>query len=279
MMNKTTKIFKPWAVEADVVNFNGRLIVLYAPRTPHDRGKLISADYFTGERIAEASNQGLTLGCAMMIGGTLHYWGSTNVGASGNKVQHMSTTDLVNWTPAVDAWVAGHPQQKIFNTSVCTDGVKFYMAYETSEPYYGYVDFNIRFLQADTADGPWTPLGGVFGANWYVACPQIRHVGGNFYMHYLINDGGVFKTCIARISDLANSGVHTNWAHASKFALQPTLSEERNNTSDIDFCEFEGNTYFVYAAGDQGNTSANVMDLMQGYREGTIASYLAWLYS
>ncbi|WP_157222220.1 hypothetical protein [Chromobacterium haemolyticum] len=271
---KTAGIFKQYGVESDVVNFNGRLIVLYTPRTPDESNLLIAADYFTGDRIAVADFTGMSLGCAYMSGNILHYWATVNVATPGNKVVHRTTSDLINWSTPSDAWVAGHPQQKIFNTSVCNVGGYFVMAYETSEPYYGYVDFNIRFLSSTYLDGPWSPISGVFGSSIYVACPKISYANGYLYMHYLVVDNGVYKTKVARVSNIGNVGNMASWQISNSYALQPTLPEELINTSDIDFSEFNGTTYLTYAAGDQSIGTSNAMDLKQAYYPDTVANYL-----
>jgi len=255
---RTNQIFKPNAVEADVINFNGRLIVLYVPRDPEKSDKLIACDYFTEEVITESPSQGLTLGSALMVGTTLHYWGTTQDGA---QIKHMSTTDLINWTTPVVAWTAyaGGPQY-IFNTSVCRDpiGNRYIMAYETSEPYYGHVDFNIRFFESTSPEGPWNPLGGCFGSDRYVACPFLWHcaIDNYFYMFFLVHEGGVFKTRVARTLDPAGT-----WQQSSYLLLEPIMPSEMNNTSDLSFTEFNGITRGVYAAGNQ----TSVMDLKQVY--------------
>ncbi|VVE07728.1 hypothetical protein PTE31013_02479 [Pandoraea terrigena] len=275
MLTKTAAIFKPFAVESSVVFFNNRLLVLYISRVPRLSSTLIAADYFTGEIFASMSSNDLTLGCALVVGTRLHYWGTKNVGAAGNSVWHMYTDDLVTWSTPDQAWCAGDPRQKIFNTSVCfdPDNNRYIMAYETSEPYYGYADFNIRWL-VSTDLVEWAPIGNVFGADRYVACPRIDYSNGYYYMHYLVVESGVYKTRVAR-----SNGPNGAWTESTQYALTPTLPDEMTNTSDIDFCELGDNMYFTYSAGDQGMGVANAMDLKQAFGYGTKAGYLASFFS
>lgn len=275
MLTKTAAVFKPFAVESSTVVFNGRLIVAYAPRTPAEIGKLIFCDYFTGERIAVFGNQGLTLGCMLVVPGAngdiLHYWGTENVGAVGNTIRHMQTNDplLLAWTAPAKVWTAA-PQQKIFNTSVCFDGSRYFLAYETSEPYYGYVDFNIRWFQLASDMVTCTPYGNIYGANRYVACPWMHFSAGWYYMIYLVIENGVFKLRIARASDPS-----ATWAESPTIVMAPSLSDELTNTSDWDCSEFQGNTYITYSSGNQGNSFPIVMDLKQAYADGPLNLFLA----
>lgn len=255
---RTAQIFKPNAVEADVIDFNGRLIVLYVPRDPEKANTLVACDYFTGSVIAEAPAQGLTLGCALMVGTILHLWATTGDRA---QIMHMETTDLVNWTTPTLVWTAyaGGPQY-IYNTSVCSDPInnRYVMAYETSEPYYGYMDFNVRFLASASVDGPWNPIGNVFGSDRYVACPLLKFcaIDNYWYMFYLVHESGIFKTRVARATDPTGT-----WAQSAYLLLEPKMPGELNNTSDLSFIEFHGITRGIYAAGDQ----LNIMDLKQVY--------------
>ncbi|VVD90378.1 hypothetical protein PCO31110_01586 [Pandoraea communis] len=275
LINKTAAIFKPFAVESSVVFFNGRLLVMYISRVPRLSSTLVAADYFTGEIVASAPANDLTLGCALVIGTRLHYWGTRNVGPAGNSIWHMYTDDLVTWSIPDQAWAAGDPRQKIFNTSVCfdPDANRYVMAYETSEPYYGYVDFNIRWL-VSTDLVTWAPYGNVFGSDRYVACPRIDYSNGYYYMHYLVTESGIYKTRVARATDPCST-----WTESTKYALTPTLPDELTNTSDIDFCELGDNLYFTYAAGDQGMSATNAMDLKQAFAWGTRAAYLTSFFS
>lgn len=251
---RTTQLFKTNAVEADVVDFNGRLIVLYVPRDPEKSDKLIACDYFTGEVISESSSQGLFLGNVKMIGSVLHLWGTT---LDNKQIKHTTTTDLVTWTTPAVAWTAASGQT-IYNTSVCFDPVnnRYIMAYETSEPYYGFVDFNIRFFESTSPAGPWNPLGGCFGSDRYVACPFLWHcsIDNYFYMFFLVHEGGIFKTRVARASDPTGT-----WVQSGYCLLEPRTPDELNNTSDLSFTAFHGVTRGVYCAGNQ----TDIMGLKQ----------------
>lgn len=266
----SSQVFKPFTVESSIVNFKGRLIVLYSPRTPAEEYWLIVADYFTGERIAKVPNNSMMLGTALMVGSTLHFFGTTAIGSAGNSIMHMSTTDLVNWTAPTQVWVAGDPRQKIFNVSVAADppNGRYIMAYETSEPYSGFQDYNVRFLSSQNLS-TWSAYGGVFGSDRYVACPKLsrRSADGAWYMHYLVLENGQYKTRVAKAIDPSST-----WVQSAYFAFVPTMPNDLTNMSDVDFCEFEGATYFVLCSGNQGD----IMDLRQGYEPVPVDTYLGY---
>lgn len=267
---RTTDVFAPFAVESSMFEWNGRLCVLFVSRLPKFADKFTIMDFCTKEVITRVPNQNTTLNCALVDNGTLHVWGTRSVAGQTDSIMHMTTTDLTfqTWTPAVQAWVAGDPRQKLFNTSVTKNQAtgQCIMAYETSEPYNGYVDFNIRFLYADTITSPWNPIGTVYGSNRYVAAPKIaiNVATGKIQLFYLDIESGVFKTRCASTSDF------NSWTESPYPALSPIMPDELNNVSDIEFCEFQGWLGVTYAGGNQGE----VMDLKQAWYPYTLQQYL-----
>jgi hypothetical protein len=76
-----------------------------------------------------------------------------------------------------------HTKQRgaqIFNQSVCYDGRRFVMAYESDDK----PAFTIKFAESSDLQN-WRKVQGVYGADRYAACPAIRYVGEYYYMLYL----------------------------------------------------------------------------------------------
>jgi|GEM_PF-3041020 len=264
----SSHVFIPFAVEASPVVFNGRLIVLYTSRFPAKSHLLTICDYFTGVVIAEVPNQGMGLGCALVVGSTLHFWGTDQ--ATSKSIRHMSTSDAAMsvWSTPTDAWVTTAPGQYLFNTSVCFDSVnnRYVMAYETDEP--GKPMFNVRWFESSSPSGPWSPYGGIFGADRYVACPTLKFSTENnyWYMFYLVNEGGQFRTRVAKASDPS-----AIWTESTSYILLPKFPGDLTNVSDFDFTEFNGVTYAVYAVGDQ----TTAMDVKRVFWSQTSNQFLA----
>lgn len=264
----SSHVFIPFAVEAIPVVFNERLIVLYSSRMPEKTDFLSICDYHTGELIAEVPNHGLGLGCALVVGSTLHFWGTDQT--TSKTIRHMSTTDpaLLAWSALDDAWTTTAPGQYLFNTSVCHDPLnnRYVMAYETDEP--GKPMFNIRWFESSSPNGPWSPYGGVFGADRYVACPTLKFstVSNWWYMFYLVNEGGQFRTRVAKAAD--PSAV---WTESTSCILIPKFPDDLTNVSDFDFIEFNSVTYAVYAVGDQ----TTAMDIKRVWWTQTQNQFLA----
>ena len=93
---------------------------------------------------------------------------------------HMACSkDLRDWSPA-RCVISGAEGEKIWNQSVCWDGSRFVMAYETDS----HVKFTIKFAVSDNL-WDWRKLPeAIYGADWYTACPTLRYARGYYYMLY-----------------------------------------------------------------------------------------------
>ncbi len=119
----------------------------------------------------------------------------------GRGVNMSCSKDLKQWTEP-KCLLDGEPGELLWNQSVCFDGKRFVMAYETD----AFVKFTIKFaVSYDLIN--WKKVdGAVFGADRYVACPAIRYCGGYYYMLYLeyLRPRWWFETYVARSRDLIN---------------------------------------------------------------------------
>jgi hypothetical protein len=160
--------------------------------------------------------------------------------------------------------------EHLFNTSVCWDGHRYVMAYESNQP----MQWSTKFAQSadlagwDKLDVP-TFLGapGTEGAN-----PTIRYFNDYYYVLYSTfwPDGrNGWVTYLARSHDL------TTWEFSDQEhpVLEPTAEEGINN-SDPDLFEYNGNTYVFYLTGNQSATGTQTkMAVYDGPMSEFFASY------
>jgi hypothetical protein len=119
----------------------------------------------------------------------------------GRGVYMSSSMDLDNWTEP-QLVIDGECGELLWNQSVCYDGQRFVMAYETDSN----VKFTIKFAISDDLL-EWHKVDrAVFGSEKYVACPAIRYCNGYFYMLYLeyLRPKWWFETYVTRSKDLIN---------------------------------------------------------------------------
>ena len=179
----------------------------------------------------------------------------------GNTMSMIKSSDLVNWSDPVE--VLREPDERIFNQSVCHDGKRYVMAYETDAA----VKFTLRFAESDDLLN-WRKIEGcVFGKDRYVACPALRFSEGYYYMMYSAWDLKTwwFETFMVRSKDLMNweSSPHNPLLVPDHDQLVapgcPPHDEEQGkncngrecNNSDPDLVEWEGKTRVYFTGGCQ----------------------------
>ena len=196
-----------------------------------------------------------------------------------------SSKDLTNWTQPKRV-LEKAPGENLLNQSVCYDGKRFVMAYETSS----YSWFTLKFAESDDLI-TWRKVpNALYGAEKYAACPAIRYAGGYYYMLYLEyrRPKWWFETCLTRSKDLTtwldaphnrpvivpdtNVSVHSDCPkHGERAAEKPedvdllymdgqggaaqepfcTAGGKECNTSDPDLVEWQGKTRVYYTGGCQ----------------------------
>lgn len=111
----------------------------------------------------------------------------------------IQSADLKNWTKPI-AVITPDPGELLFNETVCYNGKRFVMAYETNNP----MRFTIKFAYSDDLVN-WIKIPNIFyDGKRPVGCPAIRHVGNYYYMLYSTHlyPRWWFDTRLARSKDL-----------------------------------------------------------------------------
>lgn len=237
-------------VEASPIPWNGEVIII--------TGNSLNGNYQGTFRIDKGlwddrpfvtvAAPGMQYLCAIEDGGTIHVFGTDS---THKKISRMTSTDLINWTAPVVVFTApaGH---SYYNTSVCKklDGT-FLMAAETKDTAFPAIPFVTRFL-ASANLSTWALIPGLYNNGVFTNCPTIRQnaIDGKYYILYMSNSNGGHYTFISRSVDLLTWQISTGLADGVTIPFAPAANEGNNN-SDVDMCDFNGETYFVYARGDQ----------------------------
>jgi hypothetical protein len=167
------------------------------------------------------------------------------------------------------------PGWGIFNNSVCQANGGFTMAFEINKPAEeAGVPFTVRFAtSADLRAWRLTASACVYAKDRYTACPTLRFCNGFYYLTYLealIKRKGP-PPDVAYVTHLVRSRDLVHWESSPRnpiLAASPedkriavphftdaekaSIAKEINlNNSDMDYCEFDGQTIIYYSWGDQ----------------------------
>jgi len=170
-----------------------------------------------------------------------------------NDVWCTWSKDLAEWSPPALV-VAQAEGEYCFNQSVCHDGARFAMAYETNDS----VPFTIKFAVSDDL-ARWDKVpDAVFGPERYAACPALRFSGGFYYMLYLERPRPEpwWETWLARSPDLHEWELSP---HNPVIAPDPEMDRhpdcpdpgKESNASDPDLIEWQGKTRVYFTGGHQ----------------------------
>jgi hypothetical protein len=273
-------------VEATPVVFKERFLRFEYVRKDYHANKTGDSyfrfiDIETG-KATPAFAQGYDLGCAHAEGETMWVFGVDNW--NGENIAVFRSTNLEHWEQRLALKLPGWG---LFNTSVCKAGDRYIMAIEVGRPpeVVG-VPFTNRFAESkDLLHWKLLPEDRVFTKERYSACPTIRFLDGRFYMTYLeARPGQSYETYIVRSSDLIrweSSPLNPVLvaSERDKRIANPRLTDEQRkrvagavdrNNSDMDFCEFRGQTIISYSWGDQQGTEF----LAEAVYDGTMDSFL-----
>lgn len=212
-------------------------------------------------------------------------------GWGGGIVDRYYSHDLQKWRSEI---ALSLPGWSIFNTSACATDSGFVLAFEiSSPPEETGIPFTIRFARSkDLHSWELTPPECVYAKDRFTACPTLRFFDGFFYMTYveakLLPQGrtGIervipgtlaehmsgfdcsYETHIVRSSDLVhweNSPLNPILvcSDGDKKINNPCFTATQKeqidravnlNNSDIDYCEWNGQTVIYYSWGDQHGT-------------------------
>jgi len=230
---------------------------------------------------------GQHLGSAYVEGDTVFAFGVDKWG--GSAIRAFWSKDLVHWSSQVALNVPGWG---MYNSSVCKARDRYVMAVELGEPPEEVgVGFTIRFVESsDLLNWHLTSSECVYSKDRYTACPALRFLGGNYYMIYLeARPGPTYEPHIVTSEDLIHwrSSIFNPIMHFSaddkKIANSKLTPEQREhiaravniNNSDVDLCEFKGETVIYYSWGNQRGTEF----LAEAFYEGTLEDFLTGFFA
>lgn len=229
--------------ETSVIDFNGVPLSISFIRTL--TGSVPTAirvrNMIGGAVIAEKPWTG-GLGCAIVIAGEIHIFGSTNWSATGNSLIHSVLAP--DFTPSAPVTILTIPGSHLMNTDVCFDGTNYVFAVEVinSTPHPGLSYYK-------TADfSTFTLVKSGFNAGGYCACPSIDFIDGKYFVTFLANAGGTYVTVSTRSADLLT---WNPYGGADAFLAPDASIGEGCNASDISMAECGGIVYGTYLTGDQ----------------------------
>ena len=219
---------------------------------------LMIRDLRTGKEVARFGG-GHSFVSALVDGPTVHVFASEGSDRDWfQSLYHFTSTDLKTWKRELAIEKEGG--EHLFNCSVCRDDQGFLMAYESNLP----VGFCFKFARSKDLTQwekiPGLVFAGVDGKE-YSACPVIRYVGPYYYVIYLhaaIPGHNGWVSFLARSKDLIA------WELSPANPVLEAGPGEGCNNSDVDLFEWEGNTYFYYATGDQNTWSSLRMAMHRG---------------
>lgn len=192
-------------VEANPVLWHGRLLVVERWETRWDdppEDPLRSCTRIREEetdRILFTGLWGYGLPSAFVWNDRLYLFAASNMNEGENTIDVCWSDDLVNWSEPQTA-IPQDEDGTLYNQSVCHDGSRFVMAYETRAG----VPFTSKFAVSDDLLN-WTRVEGAeHGRDRYAACPAIRFNTGWYYMLYLARptEEWWFETWLTRSHDL-----------------------------------------------------------------------------
>lgn len=255
----------PNAMENTPVVFQGRPLLLLNRRDDTKNNTdgyvasmfLYAIDLQTGQLVARFG-EGHSFVSGFVDKNRLHVFASEGSNFDWfQSIFHFWTDDLKQWhrEPAI----AREGDEHLFNCSVCRDRDGFLMAYESNLP----VQFCFRFARSKDLS-TWTKIPNLVFAgkgNEYSACPVLRYFDPYYYVIYLhapVPDHNGFISYVARSKDLKT------WEMSPDNPILEAGRGEGINNSDVDLFEFEGNTYLIYATGDQSTWGSARMAMYPG---------------
>lgn len=219
-------------------------------------------DVATGE-VHQPFAQDHDLGSAIVDNQTVYVFAVNGWGSE--KLDVFYSDDLKNWSSKTALHLPGW---RIFNNSVGKANKGYVMAFEIdAPPEEAGVPFTVRFVRSkDLLSWELTDPKCVYSKDRYTAYPTLRFFDGHYYMTYLEEKPGPFyETYIVRSKDLIHwessfrNPVLTTSAEDKKIGVSHFNDSEREyiakavniNNSDMDYCEFNGQTVIQYSWGNQ----------------------------
>ena len=287
MAGEKPKIVKQGTVDCDLVEathvvFHDKLYRFEYVREKYYKPNTTGDSYFrfidmeTGEPTPSFA-KGHNLGCAFVEGDTVYVYGVKRWDTP--TIYVFWSKDLKNWQsqPAVKT-----PNWGLFNSTVCKDDKGYVMAFEVGRPKDVVGQrFTTRFARSDNLRD-WRILDepAVYSKDFYVACPAIRYLDGQYYMFHLAAlPGRQWETVLVRSRDLVHweKSPHNPvlaFSPEDKTVANPKLTPGQRdyiakavnkNNSDFDLCEYRGKVIISYSWGCQCGTEF----LAEAFYDGT----------
>ena len=228
-------------------------------------------DFETEEVVGTPFAHKHAFGCCYEENGVMYAHGVRGNAGATNVIDVFWSEDLANWESQTALTI---PEElKIYNTSVCKGENGYIMCVEVSGPerLIG-KNFSILFAKSENLlDWELLPIEDYnYIPDRYSACPSIRYFDGMYYMVYL-EIAPLYRLVpyIVRSKDLVEweGGLFNPFmwiddddkkiAHPERFTEEEIDKIKKavdNNNSDVDFCEYRGETYIVYSWGNQLGT-------------------------
>lgn len=178
------------------------------------------------------------LGCALTEGARMYLFGAV-AGDRRASIASIYSDDLINWS-APRTVIEAADSEELFNCSVTKTPTGYVMAYELTEQ--GGESFSFRFLKSTDLIN-WIPEGIRYSLA-YSACPTVRYIDGTYYVLFLEQYQGGWRTVATKTNDFIN------FNQSGTVFLAPQAGEGVN-ASDVDLVEYQGDTYITYIDGDQ----------------------------
>lgn len=276
-------------VEASPIVFNDRFYRFEYVRERYEHNKT-GDSYFRfvdveSREVTPGFARGYHLGSAFVEGGKVYAYGVGLWGESDIVV--FSSSDLIGWASET---ALATPGWGLYNNGVCKAGNRYVMAIEVGEPpEVAGSRFTMRFAESqDLLNWKILPEDCVHVKERYSACPDLHFIDGFFYMIYLeAYPGPNYNPHIVRSKDLIdwipspyNPIMH--FSEEDKKIGNPDLTPEQRkhireskniNNSDVEVCEFRGETIIYYSWGNQqgieflahARFDGPVRDFLQGF--------------
>jgi alpha-L-fucosidase len=162
---------------------------------------------------------------------------------------------LITWT-APEVVIRSEGGERLFNNSVCHDGKRFVLLYETDDK--RWPAFTFKYSES-TDLVHWKQIpGALYGTDKYVGGPALYSEGGWYYTLYLeALEGRKYETRITRSKDLLSwedapedrPFLSYDYEHRPDPIRFPDVREI--SASDAELCEFGGKTIVYFNGGDQ----------------------------
>ncbi len=235
-------------------------------------------------RPTKSFGEGYRFGSAFVDGDTVYVTASDSREREiHGRIQMFASKDLEHW----ESWTALQLQgYGFFNTSICKADDKYVMMFEIDRPKEeAGVAFTARFaVSKDLKTWTLTPPECNYAKDRYTAPHTLRYLDGYYYNFYLEALPGSFEMRVVRSPDL----IH--WTPSplnpvlrvsddDRTVLNQQLDEKTRqriatapncNSSDIDFCEFEGRLVINYSWGNQ----TGIEHLAEAVYEGSLRDFL-----